>query len=101
MTTKSKSYSRRPKAVIILDLLLAGLPMQFPNDPEIYWYQDGVFGVQRTRLKTDDPSFSEEVILGVDITLPQFIKMCDSMTDNEVYIKGCEAVLRSHNQVRR
>ena len=98
--TESKTPSdsgRRPKAVVILDLLLRGLPVQFPGDTNIYRYQDGILGVEMTRTDTSKPGWSEQVVLGVDVTVPQFISMCEKFTQDEIFIKGAEAVLMSWN----
>jgi len=97
----NKIRNKRPNAVYVLDLLLMGFPIKFPSDPNYtYRYQDGIFGVEMTRYKTGDwkNKEGEQVVLGVDITLPQFIKMCDSFSYEELFIKSCEVVLTNFNQ---
>lgn len=86
--------SKRPKSVIVLECLLDGQPIKFPGDEHTYYYQDGLFGVECTKTDTARPGWSEQVILGVEVDLPTFIKWCDKLTDDEVYLMGCAAVLR-------
>jgi len=92
---------RRPKAVVVLEILLAGLPVKFPDEEHIYYYQDGILGVEATATNTSKPGWSEQRLMGVDITVPQFIKMCEKFTWDEMFIMGSGMVLRSMNEVRK
>ncbi len=91
---------RRPKSVIILETLLEGQPVHFPNDEHTYMYLEGVFGVTSTRTDISRPDWKEEVLLKVDMSLANFIQLCNSMPDDEIFITGCETVLRRQNRLK-
>lgn len=88
---------RRHNAVIMLEVLLAGFPIKFSEDDCEYHYQDGVFGIKGKKFNPDRES-SEEILLPVDLSLEDFIRLCGEMSFEEVYIKGCEMVLTLHNR---
>ena len=90
---------RRHPAHVVLDILLSGLPFKFPDEPYDYYYQDGVFGIRATR--TDDTKAKlEEIILATDITLADFIKKCEGIPFEYIFIKGCEKLIRDFNMER-
>lgn len=96
-----ESKGRRHNAVIMLEILLAGLPIKFKDDDREYYYQEGMFGIRATKTNTSKPGYSEEVLLGVDLSLQDFIRLCEKMSFEEVYIKGCEMVLTLYNRKER
>lgn len=91
---------KRPKAIIILEALLEGQPVLFPDDDHTYMYLDGVFGVTATRTNTARPDEEEEVLLGVDMSLSSFIKLCETIPNSDVFIIGCNTVMRRTNRIR-
>ncbi len=100
MTTAGKIKGRRPKSVLILELLLAGFPVKFPGDEHTWYYQGGIFGIEAKSCDTERPGWSEDVLLGVEVTIPQFIEMCEKFTDEEIYLRSCERVLTEHMRKR-
>ena len=90
--------TKRPKSVIILGLMLEGYPVTF-GDRE-YCMCEGRFGVKGTRLNTITHQ-TDEVFLGVEITLDTFIHMCDKLTDEDVAILVGNKVLTDINRKDR
>ena len=89
---------RKSKAEVVLSRLLEGMPVKFPGDSNTYWLQDGIFGIEATKTDTKKAGWSEQVVLGVDINLPTFIAWCNKFSDDEIFILGCEKVLKQINQ---
>lgn len=97
---KTKTISRRPSAVIALEILLAGFPIKFADDGQEYHVQDGVLGIKGTRYSTCDME-SGDIFLGVDMSVNTFIRLCDKIPFEELYIQSCQMVLTLHNRKER
>lgn len=84
----------RPKSVIVLEALLEGQQVKFPNDEHTYMYLEDMLGVTASRTDSARPGWSEEVLLKVDLDITDFVKLCNKMSDEEVFVIGCAAALR-------
>lgn len=91
---------RRHNAVVMLEILLAGFPIRFKDSNQEYYYQDGIFGIRGQRI-TPGREGSEKVILETELSLRDFIKLCEEMSFEEVFIKGSEMVLTLYNRKDR
>ena len=88
------------KSIIVLEALLEEQPVKFPDDDHTYMFLDGIFGVTAVRTNTAKPGVSEAVLLGVDMNLSHFIKLCEEIPDEKVLILGSETILRRINKAR-
>lgn len=79
----------RHNAEIVLETLLMGQPVKFKNDSNVYFYEDGVFGVEVTEQNTGNI-----YLLPVDMTISSFIKKCELFTFDEIFIMGANNVLK-------
>lgn len=86
---KKVEIKRRHQALVVLKCLLDGHTII--HEGEEWYYQDGVFGVKRGRLRGGE---SEEVILGVDMSLPAFVKWCERLPEVEIVQMAFNAVLK-------
>ena len=88
------------KSIIVLEALLEEQPVKFPDDDHTYMFLNGVFGVTATRTNTAKLGEEEAVLLGVDMNLSTFIRLCETIPDEKVFILGSETVLRRTNKAR-
>ena len=105
--SKTNRIDHKPKAVIILEYLLDGQPVELDLDGkgqiEKCCLQDSKFVIERTQQTWDKGKLvkEEKVTLGIDMTLEWFIQCCERLDQGKVFLKGCELVLRKANQARR
>ena len=92
---------RRHNAVIALGILLAGFPIRFKDDDTEYYYQDGIFGFKGIKQGPINAGSGEELLFQCDLSLQDFIKLCEKMTFEELFIKSSEMVLTLWNRKER
>lgn len=87
---------RRHPAAVILDIVLGGQSAVIQG--EEWSYQDGVFGVRRQRWV--DGVRQEDILLGVDMTVRQFILWCERLPE-ETIIQAVFSSVVAKERIRR
>lgn len=88
----------RPKAVVVLNALLTGVPVQLGR----FTYMMGQDEAGKDLISVrcwKDPGH-EEVLIASDISVNQFLAECDKLSADDVFIIGCEKVLTEEGQRR-
>jgi hypothetical protein len=91
---------KRPKACVVLNHLLHGgrsFKVTFKNETEPRTF---VFDNENSLCelrKTDD---GEEILLRFDVGLGEFVKMCEEIPDDELFLIGAETGMIEMNQER-
>lgn len=98
-STPGRPLFMRPAPLVVLEALMMGIPVKMAGEE---WHiKDGIFGVRRTRMHLGHPERDEEVLLGVDHTLPAFIKMCEALSAQELMEISTNIGLNRHRQDQR
>jgi hypothetical protein len=95
--TEFVKIQRRHPALILLKILLDGHPVVV--DEETYYYLNGVFGVKRERHDTKTGE-TEEVVLGVEMDIANFIKWCERLPETTVIQAVFNATLKGMQRPR-
>jgi len=85
------------KALIILELLLEGHRVKIQD----YTYalsEEGKIGFLATSETAGKPETWQQVVLHTDMSLNSFIKLCESVSDEEVVFKTSNALITEINQ---
>ncbi len=83
--------TRRHPSSIVLRALLNGRPIMVGEDE--YRYENGVFGVRRTLMNLGTGE-KEDMIIGLEMTLEQFIKWCEGLPERVIDQTVFDLVLR-------
>lgn len=89
--------TKRHNSIIVLESLLDGNGFKFNGDKYVM-SEDYDLCVEGTRIVKDGEN--EPILLNTDMPLKSFIKICESMKDDEVFLIGANNVLRHHNMTR-
>lgn len=94
--SKAVEVKKRHPAAIILNIILGGEAAVING--EEWRYQDGVFGIRRE--KWEDGVRQEDILLGVDMTVADFIKWCEKLPE-ETIIQAVFASVIAKERIRR
>jgi len=96
----SSDAKRKHPALIVLRALLEGNAVV--ADGEEYRYDEkGVFGVVRKRFICGTGVEAEPVVLGIEMTVEQFVKWCETLPEEVVIQTVFGTVMRQGRKVRK
>lgn len=89
---------KRHPALILLNIALEGHPVKIGN--EEWTYADGVFGIVRKVFDGQGEEI-ETCVIGVDISMQAWIKMCEKASEAEVIGAVFSHVVTTNNRKDR
>jgi hypothetical protein len=97
---KETKTKRKPAYEIVLNALQAGLTVRL-GDRE-YMMQDDQIVIKVTCYKNGLDKDCEEKMLVIDMTLNNFISLCNQIPENELFGIGCSVALTNmHKEKNR
>lgn len=94
--SKPVELKKRHPAAIILNIILEGQSVLIKG--EEWSYQDGVFGLRRERWV--DGVRQEDILLGVDMSVGDFIRWCEKLPE-ETIIQAVFSSVVAKERIRR
>ena len=94
--SKAFPLKKRHPAAIILNIILSGQAAVING--EEWMYQDGVFGIRREKWQNDVRQ--EDILLGVDMSVSDFIKWCEKLPEKTI-IQAVFSSVMAKERIRR
>lgn len=84
---------------VVVNVLLSGLPVKLGQ--YTYMMGESTNGKQVLCLRCWKDPDQSEVLIQSDISVNEFLRECENLTDEEAFVLGCEKVLTDINRKGR